>query len=319
MIASTSQRELCAPSGCLAPPMYLSIPRCGYRGCEVFLQGRWNEHLDQWDWVDSDGKTTVHHSWVDEIYEQLDDIGSRMLIKTTKDQQPAASDAEAGWYSTTKAALNVMWIHSFHQHHPVGGKTNGSGPWCCSQPMQWTEPGWRCRVRKETTVQAVSAAVWVLWGLDRAALDQMPIELVRGSYEACTSAQGSLRAGWITGPYREGCEPLALLKICSDNLLDNGRQTSETEPMTSYLGQQEATNRAIKASAILAVLDSLSVSSEDVERLDDAGWQAAAQLAGKRQNPPADWTNASPQTRATVIGTLRQREATPDPFKGFPQ
>lgn len=294
--------------------MYLSMPRCGYRGCEVDLQGRWNEQLDQWDWVDLDGHTCVWHDWADELLDHWSDVRERML-----DKKQSVSDAECNWYSVVKAKLDLMCLHLWHQHHPVGGKTDGSGPWCCAQPMQWTQPGWRCRVRKETIVQAVSSAVWVLWGLDRHQLWRMPIELVRGPWEACCDAQECLRSGWITGPYREGCEPLGLLKIRSNHLLDNGHQISETEPMTSTIGQQEAHNRAVKATAMLAVLDSLSVSADDVERLDDAGWQAAAQLAAKRQSPSAGWTDASPQTRATVIGTLRQREATPDPFQGFPQ
>lgn len=142
-----------------------------------------------------------------------------------------------------------------------------------------------------------------------------PVSLHRGTYEQCRDIQPMWReADWITGPYSEGCEPTALLVIRSNHLLDNRRQTSETEPMTS---QREATNRAIKATAMLAVLDSLKVTADDAERLDDAGWQAAAQLAAKRQNPPASWTDASQATRGTVIGTLRQREATPNEFQGF--
>jgi hypothetical protein len=168
------------------------------------------------------------------------------------------------------------------------------------------------------------ADTWVLWGLDRHQLWRMPIELVRGSWEACCDAQERLRSGWITGPYREGCEPLGLLRIRSNHLLDNGHQIGETEPMTSTIGQQEAHNRAVKATAMLAVLDRWQeltstepMTADELQRLDDQGWQALARMAA-RQNG-TDWTDASPQTRATVIGTLRQREATPDPFTGFPK
>jgi hypothetical protein len=279
--------------------------------------GEWNERFSQWDWIDLDGHMLVHHDWVDEIYKRLEDVGERSLSKSKKVRRTVTDD-QAAWYSETRAALDLGWIHTFHQHCPVGGKTDGSGPWCCAQPMQWTEPGWRCRVRKETIVQAVSDAVWVLWGLQRTTNELS--QLHRGLYESCKHAQPGWAAdGWITGPYREGFEPKALLLIQSNRLLDNDRQVSETEPMTSTIGQREATNRAIKATAILAVLDGFSLSADEVERLDDAGWQAAAQLAAKRQNPPAEWIDASPTTRATVIGTLRQREATPNEFEGFPQ
>lgn len=275
-----------------------------------------------------------------------------------------------------------------------------------------------------------------------------PVQLHQGAYEQCRDVQPMWReAGWITGPYREGCEPKALQVIQSNHLLDKRRHITHNDPhdehperrhraaglapanellpgrrsqrgttgqrgdrrepgpdpqdpcprdadhgeqdrqrqavildkatctaaagvavqdrlygqaewagnpgrwaersaewqlayrtvycdgpsalgvsmisqpgdvtMTSTIGQREATNRAIKATAILAVLDQHSMSADDVERLDDAGWQAAAQLAAKRQSPPAGWTDASEVTRGTVIGTLRQREATPDLFTGF--
>lgn len=159
------------------------------------------------------------------------------------------------------------------------------------------------------------ATEWVLWGLESTDRARMPMELFRGSHEGCTQVQPYWREqGFVTGPYREGFEPLGLLKIRSDYLLDNRRQTADDGAMTS---QRESTNRAIKATAIVAVLDRYIITPSDVEALDDAGWQAAAQLAGRLNGK--DWTDASEDTRKTVVAVLRQREATPDPFQEFPK
>lgn len=139
---------------------------------------------------------------------------------------------------------------------------------------------------------------WVVWGLST----EGPTQLAHGSWELCRAAQNAARtAGWLTGVYRQGFEPLGLMKI-----FEESGMTSKTE----------STNRAIKATAIVAVLDELNVMAVDAERLDQAGWEAAAQLAARRNG--TDWTDASEDTRKTVVAVLRQREATPDPFVGFP-
>ncbi len=167
------------------------------------------------------------------------------------------------------------------------------------------------------------SGIWVLWGIPKDQLWLAPAQLSTGVYEDVVRAQEGWRSiGWVTGPYRQGFEPLGLLQIQSSNLLDKDRQTGETEPMTSnyVLGAQESHNRAVKATAMLHTLERHhSLSLEEIEDMGDKFWQALAQLSAAEQQPPADWTDASPQTRATVIGILRGREATPDPFQGFPK
>lgn len=87
--------------------------------------------------------------------------------------------------------------------------------------------------------------------------------------------------------------------------------------------QAEQTNRAFKAEQILELLDAQQAEISDepltstmISQLSDEAWEAAAQLAGWRCRK--SWTDASEKTRATVIGILRAREATPNPFDGFP-
>jgi hypothetical protein len=144
---------------------------------------------------------------------------------------------------------------------------------------------------------------WVLWGLST----EGPTQLAQGSWEQCRSQQSAFKgAGWLTGIYRAGAEPKGLLVIM------------EQQGMTS---QRENTNRAIKATVILETLDKFvrartPITADELERMNDQGWEALTRIAA--QNAGTEWTDASPETRATVIGVLRGREATPDPFAGFP-
>lgn len=145
---------------------------------------------------------------------------------------------------------------------------------------------------------------WVVWGLST----EGPTQLAQGSWEQCRSQQSAFE-GWLTGIYRAGAEPKGLLVIM------------EQQDMTS---QRESTNRAIKATALVEMLDKHAevngyepMTSIQVERLSDKGWEALARLSARLHG--AEWTDARPETRATVVGVLRGREATPNPFVGFPK
>lgn len=99
--------------------------------------------LDDWVWVDEEGRTTVDHR-------------PELLRKDPKAWWDQLAAMDIGMYSNMKARFELVGNPFWHHHTPGGYVDPEAGvrnalitPVCCEQPMYAGFEGWYCRVTKQ--------------------------------------------------------------------------------------------------------------------------------------------------------------------------